>query len=791
MKTNSRNAKPVTHPALNLSLYLGICLLTLTAFGCSYATAQDLRSQCGTSIKSHVEIIDSPNRSYTLHMGGKIDGEMTRDPMGYWAYDQYWEPNVSVRLENIGDSPVVNPWLQRAGAIDTRSLKSIVDSIIRPEMSDKEKARRIYEFEVANRFHATTQDDEVPDVVKRVNAYGYSLCYDESKAISDLWRAAGLKVRQGFPNGHSLAEVFYEGAWHLLDSDESIVSLLRDNENVASEAQIVADHDLGKRTHNYGLLANDNPLGDEGGASLLYWEGERSGEQPSLTQHVMNFTLRPGESITWAWNPANRYHAKPFSFGDEDADAWNKHWRIMPHVMNGEMTYAPDFNKASTFESLRTEGTVRKTTGEFGSGLYLSTNNKPRATDKSVLNKGTIDIPVSSAYPIVGGRVDVDFGRRDLDHEGVSIAISFDHGKSWTPVWATTPGDFSRAYADLDPFFKKIDSAHYDYLLRLTLQSDAASPSVAVNGFYLHSTLQMAQLAMPALRLGENQFTYSDANPAARTVRLTQIWNECDADISIPPAPTALNPVDGKTTSGTQVKFAWTPASSAPPADYEFELSEFADMRWALNANFHKLVSRTAERGTASYQLPAVGLINPGQTYYWRVRARSQDHVWGNWSKTFSFSAIAPAVPLDVTASFDREHRSASLRWNAAKGPAAAVLYRIYGSTERGFTAHNKPYPFNAGINGISIAPVNLLIETQGPVESIDIPHDLWRPYYRVVAVDSEGRESEASAVAELAHPLLMATSLPTAQLHRFYQARIQTSASIGHLVSADEDGKS
>jgi len=32
---------------------------------------------------------------------------------------------------------------------------------------------------------------------------------------------------------------------------------------------------------------------------------------------------------------------------------------------------------------------------------------------------------------------------------------------------------------------------------------------------------------------------------------------------------------------------------------------------------------------------------------------------------------------------------------------------------------------------------------------------------------------------------------LPTAQLHRFYQARIQTSASIGHLVSADEDGKS
>jgi hypothetical protein len=54
---------------------------------------------------------------------------MTRDPMGYWAYDQYWEPNVSVKLENLGDTPVVNPWIQRAGSVDTRSLKAIVDSI--------------------------------------------------------------------------------------------------------------------------------------------------------------------------------------------------------------------------------------------------------------------------------------------------------------------------------------------------------------------------------------------------------------------------------------------------------------------------------------------------------------------------------------------------------------------------------------------------------------------------------------------------------------------------------------
>ena len=196
--------------------------------------------------------------------------------------------NVEVTLANIGDTPVINPWIRRVGMPDTRNLQSIVDSIVKPGMSDKEKARRIWEFEINNRFHATTQDDEVADVVKRVNVYGYTLCYDESKDISDMWRAAGLKVRKGYPTGHSLAEVYYDGAWHELDSDESIISLLRDNETIASESQIVADHDLMKRTHTYGVLAPDNRLSDEGGAALIYWEGPRSGEQPSVTKHNMD-----------------------------------------------------------------------------------------------------------------------------------------------------------------------------------------------------------------------------------------------------------------------------------------------------------------------------------------------------------------------------------------------------------------------------------------------------------------------------------------------------------------------
>lgn len=756
------------------------------AFGISLflagsAAGQNLCRQCGTNTKKQVETIDSSHYTYAIDMDGKIDGPMTRDPIGYWAYDQYWEPNVRVTMENIGDTPVVNPWLQRAGTMDTRTLQSIVDSIVKPEMSDKEKARRIWEFEINNRFHATTQDDEVADVVKRVNVYGYTLCYDESKVISDLWRAAGLKVRKGYPNGHSLAEVYYDGGWHELDSDESIISLLRDNETIASESQIVTDHDLMKRTHTYGVLAPDNKLDDEGGAALIYWEGERSGEQPSVTKHTMDFTLRPGESITWTWNPAGRFHAMPYPSdpGSKDPNQWNKRWRVIAHVMDGNTVYAPDLSKQSTLQYLQTEGVEQREPGKFGNGLYLTGS------------VGTVDVPVNTAYPVVGGRLTVDLARQDVNADTIAISISFDGGKTWKDVQTSFASDYDRMYVDLNPFFPQTDPARYHYILRFTLHSPADKPEVALKGFTLRSMLEMAPLAMPGVVLGENHFIFRDDSPGATKVRITHVWKECDGNVAIPAAPIAVTPGEGTTYSGTRVKFVWRPGSDVIPADYQFQLSEFPDMRWPLSPNFNKLISRTAYLGTPTFELPYVGLLNPGQKYYWHVRARSQDHVWGPWSKTYEFSAVAPAVPVDVQADFNRAERTVQLNWQRGKDGSEPVSYRIYGSEERGFTANDNRYQYNDGLKGIQWAPANLLLEMHSKSQSVSLPQALWRPYYRVVAVDREGRASGPSALAELYHPLITTTQLPAAVRSRFYQARIETSTSIGHLVSADENGKS
>ena len=59
---------------------------------------------------------------YVVVQGGTMDGRNCRSPQGVWQpFEQTWESNRSVRMENVGETDVVNPWLSN-GRNDFRSL---------------------------------------------------------------------------------------------------------------------------------------------------------------------------------------------------------------------------------------------------------------------------------------------------------------------------------------------------------------------------------------------------------------------------------------------------------------------------------------------------------------------------------------------------------------------------------------------------------------------------------------------------------------------------------------------
>ena len=134
------------------------------------------------------------------------------------------------------------------------------------------------------------------------------------------------------------------------------------------------------------------------------------------------------------------------------------------------MTYAPDLSKASTLQYLRTEGVQFRNPGQFGSGLYLTGSS------------GTVDVPIKSAYPVVGGRLEVDLERQHLHTDEIAISISYDGGNTWKDVQTSWASDYNRMYVDLNPFFKKKDPARYEYILRFTLRSQSAQAGGCVEG---------------------------------------------------------------------------------------------------------------------------------------------------------------------------------------------------------------------------------------------------------------------------------------------------------------------
>src|SRR5207245_5753527 len=92
----------------------------------------------------HVEEITAGRQTYTVRQGGTMDGENCRSPLGVGmmdgpAIEQTWESNRAVRLENVGDTDVVNPWLSN-GRNDFRSIDAIVAEAVRPGMMDRVKA---------------------------------------------------------------------------------------------------------------------------------------------------------------------------------------------------------------------------------------------------------------------------------------------------------------------------------------------------------------------------------------------------------------------------------------------------------------------------------------------------------------------------------------------------------------------------------------------------------------------------------------------------------------------------
>ncbi|HVX11453.1 MAG TPA: hypothetical protein VHC22_09750 [Pirellulales bacterium] len=697
--------------------------------------------------REHVQEIADAHEEYVVVQGGTMDGHNCRSPQGVWQpFEQTWESNRWVRMENVGQSDVVNPWLSN-GRNDFGSLDRIAASAIRPGMTDGEKAIALWWQEVQHRFHYEGDNDELLDPVKVFNVYGHNTCGNDSICLAGLWRKAGLRVAPARLVGHCATQVFYDGAWHLLDGDMQSIYLLRDNQTVAGEQDLVHDHDLIRRTHTQGILQPEGRAGDEWESSIYVFEGQVTGDRNSA-ESSLKMTLRPGEAVVWRWG-----HLDPVKYHGPHAP------RFPERICNGSWEYRPDFSSPGW----RAGATTAESVSAFD-GRLLPEEGKT----------GHIVWKMSSPYALVGGRLEADGG-------GITFQLSWD-GQSWHKV-----------DRDLDPFFPSDGPARYGYFLKCEL-----APGARLGRLAILNDVLMAPLTLPGMRVGTNRFTYADES-AERRVRISHGWVERSA--SRPPAAPAapvFPPASGEV-DGTEIAFRWQ--SAADPdgdaiTDYHFELSIRADMQWPLSMSFAKLISRTADVGQSRYTLPGPGLLNPDTEYFWHVRAKGEQGVWGDWSRTWSFVARGPAAPRDVRLEFDAESKRGTLRWAHSELGRKPVSYRIYASDEKGFSVSDRLYKVTVGTSQSlpTEFAANFVAETSdaelavvGPDVSLAGAN---RAFYRVVAVDGAGNHSGPSDYAAAPRPLIASAPVTRARKGTEYRYPVATIRSLGDLRTRVVDGK-
>ncbi len=745
--------------------------------------------------REHGELAEGSPHAYEITFHGTVDGMMTRMPVGYGAFRQGWQPNRSVRIENVGATDVRNPRILVNGNRPWRTVKEIVADATAGTKTPAERARAIWEFCRRHRFHACTWDAECNDALKVLHVYGYTLCGNEAHVINDLWKAAGFRTRRGYPIGHCVTEVFYDGAYHLMDSDEHVICLKRDNQAIASCEEIVRDHDLVKRTHTYGILRPEGRKTDEFSASLYVHEGKRAGDRGFSARHRMDLTLRPGESIEVRWDHVGKQYTagQPLKEGQRKRDGlgdllagWGA--TAYDNMRNGKMRYRPDLTGAA---ARRGADAVRNAVFDRESGTI-----RPAAPAEPA----RVTWRFASPYVFVGGTASVDV--RLGASASAAWRCSTDR-KTWrTIATLDKPGD-GCLKARLDDAISPRGKPTYAFYMQLVLRGGA----VAKDAAFEHD-IQTSLLALPELEVGTNRIIYTDANggDAKRKTRITHRWLERTA-WRPPKAPAgAVAPRDGATVRGSRVTFRWQAAVDPDGdriVDYHFELSDRPDMRWPLSPNFEKLTSRTPSKAQPTWTVPLTGLLNPDTPYYWHVRARDDKGVWGPWSKAFTFRLKAPGVPLDVKLLPDGKGGFV-LHWRANPTGERPAAYKVYGSDERGFSVSDTEYRVNMGKGfvrnmqeyeakpadatdaGMVKTPANLIGRT-GAASLRVVGADLTRPntnkaYYRVVAVDEAGNKSGPSDYVAVPRPFLVVPAGSEAKLHAPYRLRARAIRSLGDL---------
>ena len=457
---------------------------------------------------------------------------------------------------------VHNPWIKNDRVADTHNITSMgqtyvnaytPNGVVTPA-DDQAKAINIYNNQKRRLYHWAVEPPslsgfDINDPTYNQNIFGWSLCGRHASQACTIVQAAGLGQRKiGLP-GHWVYEVFYDGAYHELDTMCTVYVL-----NRASPAKIASCDDM-KNDHTLLANAAADGRGCPGlllcGDTVVDYQGMLDGWSDTGSGAVTpnwtgNMDLRVGQSFKRTWeswlnqhpptggmtppyhheankdwkDTANFPYWEPYQLTTAESTAINVSYvPTFRRWANGTDTLAPDFRSAG-----------------YQAMLYSSTNIKTYNDDQltpdlHVNSMGTLAeavFRVALPYYITDANISGLFYRHDTGD--VNKILTSTDGNYYTQVWDNQASG-STQLNNLN--LRNWVFASTTFYVKVQLQADGSITDAGVSNLVIQTTFEHNKGAMAYLDKGTNNLTFTFDNPAdlvgsSATVHIYYKWKEYD-----------------------------------------------------------------------------------------------------------------------------------------------------------------------------------------------------------------------------------------------------------------------
>lgn len=248
-----------------------------------------------------------------------------------------------------------------------------------------------------------------------------------------------------------------------------------------------------------------------------------------------------------------------------------------------------------------------------------------------------------------------------------------------------------------------------DYFVRLRVASSAGEPRLP-SAISSVARFQVATAAVPVVRAGGSRIRID--SPEGQPLRVSAEWAQREPSEAprVPLAPVSP-PLGAVVADAEPLVFTWQPADDSDVAQYQVQVCPEPACVAPVHSGFTWFTSAYVGpgpdqiKGTIDDEFgwggapewlpPGRSDLEPGRTYWWRVRQQSVRGIWGGWSEPWWFSLAQPeASPprltlsgsvtsrlivadsdsLELEGGFDGPAPMAGMMWRTSRGETGEVV---------------------------------------------------------------------------------------------------------------------